>query len=213
MLRRNWLVLLFVLAALVALVGFAACSVSDDEEEEDETATVEIKVVRDDFFDLAEDEIIGKALFNHTEGQVGLRIKSRILLETLSRFPNQRIDARLELQNQDAARSEYEPVGWVHDTNEEQIEFVIPLVETIPTLLNFRLLIYHYTYSDDQALKADDDDNDATDDDDNDDNDDNDATDDDNDDDNDDTPEPDRLFEAEAVFTFLVNCGQPGTGD
>ena len=231
---RLWIVWFALIAVLAPAALWTGCSVADPDEDEDDTVTVGIRVLRDEFFDLAEDEVIGQAKFNKHEGQVGVRVKSKVLIETLSRFPDQKIDVRLELQNQDAARDDWAPVTWVQDTNVENIDFFVPLVETIPTLLNFRLLVYYYTYEDEQALKADDatDDDDDDDDNDDDDNDDDDNDDDDNDDDDatdddatdddaadddatdDDTaPEPDRVFEAEAIFTFLVNRGQPGTGD
>ena len=201
----------------VVAVFFATCAIDEEPDEEDNTTTIDIKVLRDDFFDLAEDKIIGQAKFSEKSGQVGRRIKARVLIETLSRFPDQKIAVQLVLQNQDAAVSVYEPIQWVQDTNEESVEFVIPLVETIPVLLNFRLLAYQYTFNEAEPLKADDDtaDDDTIDDDDNDDDD---AVDDDTggDDDtigDDDTPAPDRIFEAEGIFTFLVNAGQPGTGD
>lgn len=222
-----WRLLGLLLAVgLLALGLSVACDNGEEDEDDDTSVTIDIKVLRDDFFDLTKDQVIGAAKFDKSRGQIGLRINSRIFVETLSRFPGQKIGARLELINQDAASEPWEATDWVQDTNIKDIDFVIPLVETIPVYLNFRILLYYYEYDAETAaagrqLADDDDDNDDNNDDndDNDDNnDDNDADDDDDDttDDDtgdDDTPEPSRLFEAEAVFSYLVDKGQPGTGD
>jgi len=153
-------------------------------------------------FGLADEEVIGHIEFGPASGQVGVRVTARVWIETLSRFPDQQIDMRLELQNQDAARESYDAITWTQDTNVEDIDFVVPLVETIPVMLNFRVLAYDYRYNKNGAAKADDDDATPADDDDND-----------NDDDNDVSVEPSRLFEAEAILIFKVDEGQPGAGD
>jgi len=220
-----WLVTVLVLAFLLV-----ACETDDDEEDEDDYESVAIEVVTDQLYDLAIGEQIGIVRFRQKKGATGARVEGICSLESLSRFPDQRVDVRLELLNQDAARDEWEPVEWVQDTNEHTFYFIIPLVETIPVILNFRLLVYQYIYAGDDEYTLDDDttaDDDTTDDDTGDDDTgDDDSTDDDtgdddvtdddtgDDDDDDDTaPEPDKTFEAEAVYLFIVNEGQPGTGD
>lgn len=217
--RKLWFLLALLIAATGAILSVhGACTAEDDEEEEeDDTTLVDIKVLHDDLFGLADEEVIGQIEFGPDSGQVGVLVTARVWLETLSRFPDQQITMRLELQNQDAARESYEAIEWTQDTNVEDIEFVVPLVETIPVMLNFRVLAYDYRYDKRASLAADDDDaTPADDDDDNDDDDASPADDDDNDaddDDNDASPEPTRLFEAEGILLFMVDEGQPGAGD
>jgi hypothetical protein len=231
MTKNFWLRLLLVSALLAMPVWLAACSNEDDPEDEDDTSMIDIRVLEDDLFDLNEDDLIGKAKFSKKEGQVGVRVQSVVGINSLSRFPGQKIAVRLELLNQDAARTDWPPIEWVQETNEEELNFVIPLVETIPSLLNFRLYVYYYqfddedekradddTTGDDDTTPADDDDDDTTPGDDDttaDDDDDTPADDDDTtgDDDDDATPEPTRMFAAEGIYTFLVNRGQAASGD
>jgi hypothetical protein len=191
---------------VLAAVALWRCSPIESDEEDDLSVTMEVKVVRDDLFGLQEDKVIGEAKFDQKEGQAGLRIKSKITVETLSRFPEQRIAARLELQNQDAAREPWPAIEWTQDTNTQRLEFVVPLVETIPSYLNFRVVFYYpQDESETAALRADDDtspaDDDTT------------PPDDDASPTDDDTTPPPNAFEAEAVFEFLVNAGEPSTGN
>ncbi|HPQ70054.1 MAG TPA: hypothetical protein PKW95_13070 [bacterium] len=222
----RWFSKLMLFAALVALIGgvmVSACTQDEDDEEESKYETVPIEVTVDELFDLSIGDQIGVARFRSKKGPTGLRVRAECYLETLSRFPDQKIDVKLELLNQDAAHEPMDPVEWVQDSNTKSFSFIIPVVETIPSILNFRVLVYSYIYSDELEQTLDDDtadddtvddditDDDATDDDTADD----DATDDDtsDDDDDDDEVEPEHIFEAEGIFLFVVNEGAPGTGD
>ncbi len=226
---RHKIAITFVVIAVLLVAGFiVACASKDDENQEEEYVTEVITVTEDQIFDFAIGDEIGQVKFRRSTGSTGSRVDAICYLDTLSRFPDQKINVALELLNQDAAQSTWEPVEWVQDTNEKVFFFIIPLVETIPSILNFRLKVYQYEYDEDSSSTTDDDtidddtvdddtvdddtvDDDAVDDDTTDD----DTTDDDEDDDADDdtSPTPDRTFEAEAVFLFTVNEGQPGAAD
>ena len=217
-----------VLVALLIVPGLMlpACGQEDEEEEKDKYETIAIEVIKDELYDLPLGSEIGLAKFRQKKGATGSRVDGICFLETLSRFPDQKVNVKVELLNQDTTLDPYEPIEWVQDTNEETFYFVIPLVETIPTILNFRVLVHQYVYEDQQELTADDDtadddmidddlaDDDVVDDDvADDDAADDDAADDDAADDDTAMEEPDRIFEAEAIFLFVVDKGQPGIGD
>jgi hypothetical protein len=226
---RSW-VILATLSAAAAAVAFLSCGPVDDKNEDDDTVTIDIKVLRDDLFGLNEKQVIGQAKFSRHDGPVGVMVRSKIFINTLSRFPDQRIGMRLELENQDAVLEEWPAVEWTQESNLKYVDFAIPLVATIPVQLNFRVLAYYYGEEEQTAAydTADDDASPADDDDDDNDNDDNndvaddDATDDDAADDDavdddagdDDTsPLPDQYFQAEGIYLFVVDKGMPVTGD
>ena len=208
--------LLLVLVCLTLLFGLslAGCTKAAEKKNEDKFETIPIKVTVDELYDMSICQEIGVAKFKPKEGSIGSRIEGSCFIETLSRFPDQKVRVKLELLNQDAAREMYPPLEWEQDTNEKFFYFVIPLVETIPTILNFRLLVYEYIYDEGSAQTAADDDTTPTVDDDTTPADDDTAvTDDDTLADDDTSPVPSKRFEAEAVYLFVVNQGQPGAGD
>nr|HPM77600.1 hypothetical protein [bacterium] len=146
----RWFSKLMLFAALVALIGgvmVSACTQEEDDKEESKYETVPIEVTIDELYDLSVGDQIGVARFRSKKGPTGLRVRAECYLETLSRFPDQKIDVKLELLNQDAAHEPMDPVEWVQDSNTKAFSFIIPVVETIPSILNFRVLVYSYLYS------------------------------------------------------------------
>ncbi len=227
---------------IILIVGFAfvfACTQdNNDEDDSDSSLKVPLLVLQDDYFDFQENDVIGNVEYWKSRGPVGSRVEAVCTIDTLRTFleayNSQSISVKLILQNADAARGEFTPVEWDQDSNSHQFRFYIPLVETVPVLLNFRVLLYRYSddADDDVNDDADDDtdgakaDDDTADDDtaspdddtaDDDTSDDDSADDDVNDDSDDDTTDDDTasgpIFEAAADFLFVVNDGQPGTGD
>jgi hypothetical protein len=230
----RWRIYFFLLALAVvaaAIVVYLGCSADSTSSSNNNTVTVNITVLRDDLFGLNLNQVIGQAQFNPASGDVGVNVQGQVYLATLSRFPNQQINVAIELENQDAARQPWTAIQWVQQGNLENTNFPIPLVETIPTLLNFRVHVYYYQYA--NGTTSDDDsspigavegspvaDDDASPTDDDDDNDDDASPADDDaspaDDDSspaDDDSSPSKVFDAEGVFLFLVNRGQPSTGN
>jgi hypothetical protein len=195
-------------------LAFASCSSNNSQDKTTKKWVYKSIVVQSDsIYDFQYGDKIGEVKFRKIRGPVGSVVYAVCRINELSRFDNRQVNVKFYLLNQDAARQPYEPIEWLQQGNELNFDFHIPVVETVPTLLNFRLL----AYQDSAGSKADDDDNDDTaaadDDNDNDDTaaDDDAADDDDNDDDT--GVEPAHDFQAWADFVFVVNEGTPGTGD
>ncbi|MCB1152847.1 MAG: hypothetical protein H6684_04780 [Deltaproteobacteria bacterium] len=212
--NRLWIVSAVVILALVmGLAGVVACS--EDNSEDDSSSSLKripILVKQDDFFDFPEDEVIGRVEYTKTRGPAGSLIVANCVIDRLTTIAedpdNRAVNVRVELRNQDASREEFETLEWVQTSNEQVFEVYVPLVETVPVVLNFQLVV---SRNDETAADDDDDDNDTADDDTTDDDtaDDDTAADDDDDDDDDGTP----IFKATADMTFVVSSGRPIIGD
>lgn len=193
---------------------FACVSDNQDEDEDSKWTVKNIIVQKDDVYNFKVGERIGQVKFRKYRGAVGSRVNMVVRIDQLSQLDDRKANVRFELINQDALRIPFEADEWVQDGNEKTTYFIIPLVETVPVILDFRLVIYEADGSadDDDDDSGDDDDNDASDDDD-----DNDAADDDDDDDVATSATDAELagfgFVSWADFLFVVSEGTPGTGD
>lgn len=227
--------LLRVLCALFIVCGLiyagVSCAIDNEEDDDDKWTSGNILVQKDDIYTFRVDDSIGIVSFRKVKGPIGSRIDVICRINKLATFDERKINAMLYLVNDDAARGEFEPIEWVQEGNEKRFFFIIPLVETVPTLLTFRVL----AYEDSSAVDDDTTDDDATDDDDDttdddttdDDTTDDDTTDDDTTDDDDDsttdggndfslfeqTGDPAHAFSAWYDFVFAVSDGTPGLGD
>ena len=229
MLARARVLVVWATVMIVAGALLAACSQDNkDEDKVKRTVKVKILVLRDGLFNFQVDDAIGEVEFSKYRGPVGSMVEAVARINNLSTFTDRKVNVRLELRNQDATKSGFEPIDWVQDANRRSFKFYVPQVETVPVLLNFRLRVYEFADGgtlppfgggDDVDDDTDDDvaDDDAADDDADDDVDDDadddadDDVDDDTDDDADAANEPE--FEAAADFVFTVNSGGPGIGD
>jgi hypothetical protein len=240
MASRFMYILICILIALFTVV-FACTQDNKDEDEDEDILKTPLLVLQDDFFEFKKNDIIGKVEFRKNRGPVGSKVEAVCTIDTLrtflETFNTQSISVKLIILNEDAVRETYTPIEWEQDANSHSFHFYVPLVETVPVLLNYRVLVYQYDgeVDDDVDDDTDDDLNDDTDDDADDDADD-DTGDDDSDDDadDDDTGDDDTgdddvnddvdddteggeptgpIFEAAGDFLFVINDGQPGTGD
>ncbi|MBZ0270646.1 hypothetical protein K8I61_01310 [bacterium] len=232
---------LFALAFVAAAFGCAQGN--EDEDDGSSVIRVPLLVVRDDLFEFGADDLIGFMDYVKQRGPVGSRVDAVLQIDRLASFAadgqDRAIDVRVYLRNPDASRDGFTPLDFVQDSNRRTFHINVPMVETVPAILNFRVLAYVYpdgqeppggeadddldddaddddTGGDDDT--GDDDDDDAADDDDTSDDDDTDADDDDTGDDDDTDADDDDAddfarFEAAADFLFVVNVGAPGVGD
>ena len=206
---RAWFAIFVITCMLFPLLS--CVSDNEDDEEMEKWITRSIIVQNDDVYDFRAGDKVGNVRFRKYRGPVGSRVKAICRIDELSRFTDREIDVRLFLVNEDAVRQVYEPIEWLQEGNEKEFYFLIPVVETVPVLLDFRVMLYEGSVSgDDDDIVGDDDDDDDNDDDDDDDDDD--ATKAAADDDNDDA-DKEYGFEAWADFAFVVTEGTPGTGD
>ncbi|MCZ7586128.1 MAG: hypothetical protein M5R36_23950 [Deltaproteobacteria bacterium] len=216
--RRAWLFGAALLLGLLAVSFVIACTQDNEEDDDgDDTRRIPILVLRDDLYNFQTDDVIGRVEFRKYRGPVGSLVEGVCRIDRLSRFEDVEANVKIFLRNQDAARISFEPVEWVQQENDRTFKFTVPLVETIPVILNFRVLVY-----DGDALA--DDDDDTGDDDADDDTGDDDTGDDDTTDggpDDDDTAADDDAaadeesypFEAAADMIFVVSSGAPAVGD
>ncbi len=149
--KRIWLCLLFAATGAAAIAFYFGCS-STNSSSSNQTITLDIAVQQDDLFGFKVNQVVGQARFDRVNGPVGLYVQGQVFINVLSQFPNQQINMRIELENQDASANPWPPIEWVQQGNLENVELVIPLVETIPSLLDFRVLAYYFENgSDDDA--------------------------------------------------------------
>ena len=227
-------IIICVLIALFTVV-FACTQDNEDEEEDEGILTTPLLVLQDDFFEFKKNDVIGKVEYRKNRGPVGSKVEAVCTIDTLrtflETFNSQAISVKLIILNEDAVRETYTPIAWEQDANSHSFHFYVPLVETVPVLLNYRVLVYQYDGEVDDDVDDDIDDDlnddldDDVDDDTGDDDTDDDTTDDDADDDADDDVNDDvdddteggeptgPIFEAAGDFLFVINDGQPGIGD
>lgn len=211
----------FSLLLLISAVAIMVYACSEDNSEDDggtEWKVEEIVVDSDSLYTFHRGDVIGEVAILDWNGPIGARVRGVCRIDELSVFADRKVNVKIYVVNPDATRVNFEPVEWVQEENEKVFYYIVPPVETIPSFVNFRVLIYE---GDPLPPDADDDDDDNDDDnDDNDDNDNDDNDDDDNDNDNDDTTTDDDLddtpnypFQAWANLIFKVDDGTPALGD
>jgi len=135
-----------------------SCStVNDQKAAESGVVTIPIRVFTDEYYGYNKNVGIGIAMFAPAQGLVGAKVEGESFVQVIGKFTNSQLKAKLFLMNKDAASNEFAPVDFLQNGAERRFSFIIPSVYTVPSILNFRLLLYEYREEGDDDTSADDD--------------------------------------------------------
>jgi len=139
--RINSLLVLGLLAVLVC-----ACTPGDNQDEDQSnTVDIPIDVSTDEVFGFVQGAEIGQAEFSDKAGIVGTRVHCHIHLDDITRFQEETLSGEVTLLNTNAIKAEDYLVEFEIDTTDNDIEFYIPQILTIPTILNFQVTLSYAT--------------------------------------------------------------------
>jgi len=127
-----------------ALVFCSSCSQSDKEDPppKDDSVVLHITVDHDDLFGFDLNEKIGRIFFSDTVGLVGSPVTAAISINQIDRFDENIINVSLVLENSNAIKLDEYSVDYEFKDEKGEFDFIIPQIKTVPTVLNFKLLLY-----------------------------------------------------------------------
>jgi hypothetical protein len=136
-----WIFSLVVIMAMSLLA--IGCSEDEDPEPEkkDDSVVIQVGVAHDDLFGFQENRVIAEIWFSDSRGPVGTPVRSVVELDELDRFDENELTLIYELENNDAIKNDEMIVEDAFDDERTELEFIIPQVLSIPTVLNYKVYL------------------------------------------------------------------------
>lgn len=142
--RIFWLATALLMALVAFYSGISCSTVKDSTTSTVDYVTLPIRVLTDEYYDFDKYDRIGVAIFQPIQGLVGVKVESESVVQVIGKFTDSKLKAKLFLMNGDAASEVFTPVEFEQSGSERRFNFIVPPVYTVPTYLNFRLLLYEY---------------------------------------------------------------------
>jgi hypothetical protein len=134
------------LSLLLLVIAAAACTPQDDQEDQtDNSVKLKLLVDEDEIFGYVQDAEIGFAEFSDRDGIIGARIHCHIHLDDIARFQQAELVGALTVQNTNAVKDKDYQVDFTVDETDNDFEFYIPAILTVPVIVDFDLKL---TYDD-----------------------------------------------------------------